>query len=728
MKLSQYTPQVGLNTIQGRVRTADNPAAYGGDQSGNAALYGGIAAGLSVYAELRQKDANDRVIDAGNEYVQMMNSALYDETNGIYYTYKGKDAAMAQQAMADASNKAKAKLAEKYKLNDEYTRLAFYRQIDATDRSNSLTMDKFQREEMVSYGNNQVAIALSNASDQIIRDPSSMKESMETFRRTYAATAAGLGVPEDEQQIYLKKSTNEVAQHALQAMTDNGDYENAANAIAYFRNEGADEGILSRFAGAVSGQKMAAGAQDIVGDAFLADPSFYNMTPDQAADAIIAKNPWKGYQGIAMGNPEWDRFDKDFKDAFKEYGITDPEQQKRIKAMAMQESSFNPDAVSGDGYDGEGIFQFDADTAQSVGLAPEDRKDARKNIFAGVALAAKRLKKYDGDMELTMLAHNGGEGGIEAARANHYVENVDEKYNMLYGRTLSPEEERTQQDAYRAQIRAAVVKKQAEYRALGENTMNNIGIHVSQMAEGNASTWDRYQYVVGQLGIHPELENNGRYWALRASLKDTFDAETTGKSKGTGGAGKMSAEEKAQWKSIIGAGDIRKKDELDQHIKDSGTVMSLEQYDDLLKCLNDRIAGTGEFETDIYATKKEIAEQMGISADAIPDSEWNMDKYLTRQWAVLFHDKQGRWPNQNEINGTLQTMLMDNIGLGDGTNISKVDEMRMGVTDIEDTDDPKYKRIFYGRRSYDVHVSQLQKLRDGELKEKDLEEIRYGNR
>lgn len=144
--------------------------------------------------------------------------------------------------------------------------------------------------------------------------------------------------------------------------------------------------------------------------------------------------------------------------------------------------------------------------------------------------------------------------------------------------------------------------------------------------------------------------------------------------------------------------------------------------------MNDRIAGTGEFETDIYATKKEIAEQMGISADAIPDSEWNMDKYLTRQWAVLFHDKQGRWPNQNEINGTLQTMLMDNIGLGDGTNISKVDEMRMGVTDIEDTDDPKYKRIFYGRRSYDVHVSQLQKLRDGELKEKDLEEIRYGNR
>lgn len=91
MKLSQYTTQVGLNTIQGRVRAADNPAAYGGDQSGDAALYGGIAAGLSIYAKLRKKDANDRVIDAGNEYVQMMNSALYDETNGIYYTYKGKD-------------------------------------------------------------------------------------------------------------------------------------------------------------------------------------------------------------------------------------------------------------------------------------------------------------------------------------------------------------------------------------------------------------------------------------------------------------------------------------------------------------------------------------------------------------------------------------------------------------------------------------------------------------
>lgn len=39
-----------------------------------------------------QKDQNDKVFDALNDYEQQKNTALYDENNGLFYTMQGKSA------------------------------------------------------------------------------------------------------------------------------------------------------------------------------------------------------------------------------------------------------------------------------------------------------------------------------------------------------------------------------------------------------------------------------------------------------------------------------------------------------------------------------------------------------------------------------------------------------------------------------------------------------------
>lgn len=68
-----------------------------------------------------------------------------------------------------------------------------------------------------------------------------------------------------------------------------------------------------------------------------------------------------------------------FRKAQKETGLSD-EQIRNLKAMCMQESTFNSEAYHDDN-DGDptlGPFQFKSDTGLSVGLDPADRKDPEK--------------------------------------------------------------------------------------------------------------------------------------------------------------------------------------------------------------------------------------------------------------------------------------------------------------------------------------------------------------
>lgn len=80
-----------------------------------------------------------------------------------------------------------------------------------------------------------------------------------------------------------------------------------------------------------------------------------------------------------------------------------------IKSVIMMESSFDPNSTS---YCGAmGLMQLMPVAAKEVGVS--DAYDPVQNIMGGTKLLSQFLKKYDGDISLTLAAYNGGPGNVK---------------------------------------------------------------------------------------------------------------------------------------------------------------------------------------------------------------------------------------------------------------------------------------------------------------------------
>jgi len=99
-----------------------------------------------------------------------------------------------------------------------------------------------------------------------------------------------------------------------------------------------------------------------------------------------------------------------------------------IRAVIEIESRFDPFAISARG--ACGLMQLMPATSRRFGVV--DCHDVRQNIHAGTRLLKALLKRYDGDIPLSMAAYNAGEGavarhgGIPPYRQTRaYVRNVE---------------------------------------------------------------------------------------------------------------------------------------------------------------------------------------------------------------------------------------------------------------------------------------------------------------
>jgi len=75
-----------------------------------------------------------------------------------------------------------------------------------------------------------------------------------------------------------------------------------------------------------------------------------------------------------------------------------------VKAVIIQESGGNPNAVSSKG--AKGLMQLMDGTAKMLGVA--DPFNIRQNIFGGVKYLSKLLKKFNGDVKKALAAYNAG--------------------------------------------------------------------------------------------------------------------------------------------------------------------------------------------------------------------------------------------------------------------------------------------------------------------------------
>ena len=117
-----------------------------------------------------------------------------------------------------------------------------------------------------------------------------------------------------------------------------------------------------------------------------------------------------------------------------------------IHAVIQQESRYDADAKSPVG--ARGLMQLMPDTGKRFHCT--DLTDEKCNVEAGTKYLAWLLKRFNGDVSLTLAAYNAGEGSVDKYKGippYHETENYVKKIVANYGKTfhpvVSPEETRT---------------------------------------------------------------------------------------------------------------------------------------------------------------------------------------------------------------------------------------------------------------------------------------------
>ena len=128
-----------------------------------------------------------------------------------------------------------------------------------------------------------------------------------------------------------------------------------------------------------------------VADTFTSSSSSANTTAANATSSGSVSSP--------------ENLEEYFKEASETYGVDI----NLLKAIARQESNFNPSATSSAG--AMGVMQLMPSTAKGLGVT--NAYDAQENIMGGAKLMAQNLKKYNGDVSLVLSAYNAGSGNVD---------------------------------------------------------------------------------------------------------------------------------------------------------------------------------------------------------------------------------------------------------------------------------------------------------------------------
>ena len=114
-----------------------------------------------------------------------------------------------------------------------------------------------------------------------------------------------------------------------------------------------------------------------------------------------------------------------------------------IHAVIWQESKYEPRALSQAG--AQGLMQLMPATALRFGC--KNVNDPTANVEAGTKYLSWLLKRFEGNVELTLAGYNAGEGAVEKyqgvppySETQNYVRKISARYGKTFHPVLTPEE------------------------------------------------------------------------------------------------------------------------------------------------------------------------------------------------------------------------------------------------------------------------------------------------
>ncbi len=620
MKLTQFTPDVNKNLLNAKVQAVDSPVAYGSNQTGNSALNASLGTAMDMVQKQWMKDQNDRIIDATNDYMQRVNSMMDDEKDGLFNTHQGKNAESLQKDYTKGEEDIYNQVMKDHGISSNYAVSAFGQKRASMQTSALNMIDKYQKQQLDLYSTNQAQTLLDNTVDSIIRNPSNMRDSMNTFMPLLRANMVGRGWDESTINVKIKQAVNSIADKALTSMSVTNDYNAGLDAINYFRTLNADEATMKKFEALFTATKT----ESITKKGFtnyLTEKKINctNASFDETYQEWSTENPLNvshsttdlGRIGDKIGqelgwDPSWGYAVADFESA----GGT----------AAPRNNYF------GIKWDGQGEYQ----------VLKTRELDENGNEY----YTEDKFKVYNSPEDAAMsyvnwIKNNCTEEEIQSVQSpsdvarlmkkhNYYTDNEDTYAAGLEARSKNyagqasisdDEKERLEEDRRKAAKTEWMKLKQQQEESIAQ-TMDDMKVQLASMS----TPYEKESYI-NQIATGNELfASSSQYKSLIANVKAQEKAEETRTASGYGGTragGQGYAANKMvnNFISLIGTSIVSRED-LDSKMElaaNNGYAFTDEQKETIESAWNRYQHGDKEFSVEL-PTAKELANYTGVDS------------------------------------------------------------------------------------------------------------------
>lgn len=710
MKLSQYDPQINRNILQGRVQAVDNRAAWGGDQSGQAAL-GQAMGNVSVALDKAfQQKTYDNVQDAMNEYNARIHSLMNDENTGLRYTMQGKAAEGMQAAYEENERKIRDEVMQKYNIGNNMAFRLFEKSVEPARLSAKKNIDALQRAGKEQYANNQIATDTTNTLNIISQDPELAANQIDGLRMRFEANRTGLGWDPKAIQVGWQGEINKMASSVLSGRADAEDWESVLSLVPQFRGAGADEATLGKFEKTARKYQVTKQAKADYGAWIDAHPEALDMTAEEAEAAFLKEHP-PVMPSKANGTPLGETGIGAAK-VLADAGIKNitPEMVVLIAAHETGGGKWaGGNNYFGIKWAGEGDYnEYDTwELEDGVAVPQKARFQAYPDAASSGAAYAKWLLNNASTEELKRvktvsdLVHVMKSHGYFTDDEDEYKKKVANWEKEVGGPAMSQAEWEALQEKEK---RARDSVYQEKQRARKERIARDFDV-----LKGNLAGYqgDPVGYMDGYAELHPEVANTTAFKVLR----NTY-------ARGGSGSGAGSAEGKIAARNIeamIENGTIQNANDFRYAIENAKGI-SMEQYEKLNKYFNDTISGKS---IDIDISKDDMSKRLYGRSGSIGSMEWGSALVIAKQQAAQFAAENKREATQEEKANMVEKALLK--GTDIGKNEYSVAELRAkGIAGIAPAGNGYYRIIWTDGDWNDVFEDQTAELVQGKITRQDL--------